>query len=497
MLKELKGLITQLGNRQLIFDYASRDGKRAALLYQYVKRTTTLSEHGAGAVLSCNAQSIILRRAAEHLEKILLDNLTMIRPGDINATDPETARLYVWKLIGIGAGQYINHQSLLLIPFLEEAFTLAEKFGLITAAKVASSLLILRTTTPHFNKEKYLYYHDKNVYYENLYLDYQLIRLSLNEIEQSISERAKTAETTLALERLAVQSQQASHKHQHPKLSLLHKFIQLRTAYASRNHGLTVQLAVEAINWVKDGPEYLRSEQSGLLIVLSEAYLLADDFENGYPYLQELLKGFNHSPRTYYKLLEMKSLLCLRTRRYEEAIGAVDELEKQYKKHPTQDKEGLMLFKAYCWFLVKLSVVSLSGKEQLSWLSRKKLEDILPNASTTANEKVQRHAQLINLIHFLAQKKYKNASAALSSLQKKERSASSPRYRYFMKMLKIVFQQSLHRVAVERHTGPVLKKLKSKSSQPAAINELEEIIPFPTLWSVLLAQLGHKRISIK
>ena len=365
---------TRLGKKKLLLDRKCPKGKRAILLYDYVKRNDSPNLEGAGVVLSCTPTSVILRKTVDHLEKVLLDNILMVRPGDASSDDPEVVKRYVWKLIGIGAGQVMNLYSKTLLPFLEEAFTLAEENGLLDAAKTASSYLAIITVARVFDKEKYEYYKAKNDYYELLFLDYQLIRVSLGEIEKDISKNIPLSKILIRLKQLWAQCLQAERHHHHPRMTVLCKMLQLRIAFIEGDQDRTAELATQAIDWVKKGPRYLKGEEKGFILFLSQAYLISNNYEVGYPYITQLLKKEGLLVSTQGKLFETGCLLCLRSGHYPEAIETFLAFEKWINRYDHYESHSLIFFKAYLWLLYHKKQFVLPRAKTVPWLNHKSIK---------------------------------------------------------------------------------------------------------------------------
>lgn len=493
MMNKLKELATKLSTRRLIYDDGSAAGKRAGLLHDYVRTTASPTEAGAAAVLSCAAGSIIVSRSVEHLEKILLDNLLMVRSGDITSDDPEIIKRYVWKLIGVGAGQIMNVSSPVVTPCLEEAFELAETHGLISAAKVSCNFLAMRTVSPHLDKAKHLYYRDKSIYYESLFLDYELIRLFLREIDHNAKCQTKPAENFEQMKQLRAQTLQALERYKHPKLDLAFRYLTLRISYSEEHHLQTIALVKEAIEWAESGPAYLKKEVIGFVLFLSQTYLVADDFVNGYQYLNDLFRDASLPRPAREKLLETICLLSLRTGRYTEAITHFDELEQWNK---VTDQSGALLFGAYLWLLGQSNFISDEHKSSRRWMNHKSIRAVFPDHKLRGDKQVLNHYHIVSIVFCISKKKYSLAKRSFDALSRPRRSEYL-RYKAFYKMLEAMFTQGLHRIAVERHTKSLAKQLGQLPATPELITEYVEVVPFEVLWEMITGLLPSKRIKFK
>lgn len=494
-MNKLKELATELGTRHLFYDNKSVVGKRAGLLYTYLQRTATPTKAGAAAVLSCAPGSIIVRRSVDQLEKILLDNLLMVRPGDITSDDPEVVKRYVWKLIGVGAGQIMNVYSPVVIPFLEEAFELAEANGLISAAKVSSNFLAMRTVNPVLDAEKYSCYQEKSIYYEQLFLEYELIRLFFQEIDNGAPTVITPSDTLHRLKQLKAQTFRAHERFGHPRLALTLRYLTLKICYLEEDHTRTIQAAKEAIEWARSGPAYLKREAIGFALILSQTYLVADDFVHGKEYLNDLLLQPQLPLAARTKLLETVSLLCLRTGHYSEAIRRLSELS-QWNKLNALDQTTELAFRTYLWLLGRLALLGDVPEENHRWMSYKSVSAVLPEQRLHGNEQLLNHYLLISIIFFLNERKYSSAKKAFDAIRRPTRS-TDPRYKTFFKLLEALFAQGLHRIAVERHAKPLAKKLAQLPATPESITAYVEIIPFEVLWRMISVVLPSKRIKLK
>jgi hypothetical protein len=157
-------------------------GKRAFKLYQYLRKTKSPTTEGEAAVLGCTVGGAVHRRTLRHLEIVLVNNLLSLRSGDMTSGKLADKRKYIWKLIAIGRRQIYNSKSVLVVPFLKEAFHLAEDAGLVLPAKAASELLSLMLAHIHFNEKEYFFYKDKADYYRDVNLVLQKSVVSFKEL---------------------------------------------------------------------------------------------------------------------------------------------------------------------------------------------------------------------------------------------------------------------------------------------------------------------------
>jgi hypothetical protein len=489
----LKG-IKALGNYELLMESKSPYGRRAADLYAFCRRENEPDIAKAAAFLKLPPSGVKFQKAQEHLLYALLNNVSMLRPGS-KVKERAVLKRYIWKLIAIGKRQAYKKISHIPLPFLKEAFFLAEKAGMIAEAKFASEMLVMTYARGDYPMKEYLFLKERFRYYQNLFLEFLKLRMNLLyldhfepgdedglQLKWAELEECRKGCAPFALCSLNAQLYLFELK--------LHEF-----AGDTRK---MIDVSQRALDYV-DGHSSDQKEQYIVLFesVLSTAFLLEGEYSAALDFTQQRIKDKGGDTLKKCKFLEQELLLLTRLERYEEAYSTYVVFERTVKQARLKKffVETLSVFGLYLPFLVKL------GKVQVSEEELEKLEGFSIKRSTSAyhrlggDEEYSYHFNLLHALQMLIDKKYTGARRLIGQINYRGTGAHKKRFRYFKQLLDIVVEQGFHRTAVMRHAAKIEQRLKQTPLSKDDSVSLIEVVPFETLWGAVLGYLGTKRIS--
>lgn len=492
----LYDLVSRMGARDLIIDRSALKGKRAHKLYLYLKRTNKPSPEGEAAILNCTVDGVIHQRTLHHLEYVLANNLTALQSGEITSDKLADVSKYVWKLIAVARKQTYYPESILIVPFLEEAFILAERAGLVLAAKTSSELLSILSAHVYFDEIKYLHYREQAEYFRKVNLVLQKAIISYREVAY----RHSTGEDSSLVVELMKKGLDGiigrPAEVDHPSLKLLEIQMRIKVAEINDAPDAMIDLATQALRYLTESGDIYPERRMAYYMYLGHAYLLESNYNSGVSLIGDLLRQLDFSSHNYGKLAEIRVLLCLRTGHYEEAGPALLVLEDWAEKNDSPEAFVLSstLFRAYLLLLKLLGAIP-SVKVAGNTVSKKIVKE-LGGIQRSNNSIGTIHYHIISLVEHLGLRKHSIARAQWQALPKPVKTTGL-RYKYFYALLSIVFEQDFHRTAVERHAEKHLKKLNAKALVGEATASLNEIIPFEQLWQLLLNQLQNKRTKLR
>ncbi|MBC6993756.1 hypothetical protein QWY85_11280 [Neolewinella lacunae] len=492
-------LVGQMGSRRLSIDLKTPNGKRAFRLYQYLQQADHHAPEAEAAVLGCPVGGTVHRRTLRYLEGVLANNLSALQPGEMTSGKLADVRKYVWKLIAIARRRviHLDASSSLGIHLLKEAFQMAEEAGLVLAAKIASETIAVFTAHLNFDEKAYLFYRERANYYRQVNLLLQQGILDFQEIHyrHTTGEEAATLveRATAALDRLKNVPVAA----QHFTLDLLTFQVKILRATIQRKPEDIIASANGALAFLTEMGNAFPERRLTYHLYLGHAYLLSNNYERGIELTDQLLEEIAPGSHNYGKILEIRVLLSFRTGHYDEATAALEALDHWVNTYGDAQIFGqnLALFGAYLHLLRELAVVVPPLNEEGGIL--RKIKANLSHLLLFNDPNCVNHYHLINLMEQLARRRYRVAlkhwQAMLPSNQ-----VTNPRYKYFHALLSTVFEQGFHRVAVERHGAKYLIKLQAKAlGEGFLASNVEEIIPFESLWALLLQQLRNKRTNLR
>jgi len=485
-----------MGSRSIVIDRKPLQGKRAFSLYQYLKKTKDSSSEGEAAVLGCTVDGAIHRRTIRHLELVLVNNLNALQSGEITSDELADTRKYVWKLIAIGRRQLSKKNSALIIPFLKEAFYLAEEAGLIQAAQVASDKLSILLGNRYLDQKEYLRYLEKAERYRSLNLELQRSILCFREISILHRQGEDLSKIREVVNDRVSELETFKKTDWHYHLSLTQYQLEIKPCEMELNPEGLIERATAAIQYINVDPSIPAENKNFFETYLGYAYLLINNYERARAALKNLRVKMDPLHLNYGKTLELSVLLCFRAGYFEEVLPTFTDFEHWVKYSGKEEvfEQSLSLFRAYLLLLVLLQKVdSLPGT---SGSDTRKLQAEIERLSRSEGAITQRHFRLISLIKKLIRKDYRTAREHWINLKTPNRNDGN-RYKYFHAQLSMLFGQELHKVAVERHAAKATKKMKANPLSGRDLLSMHEIMPYEDLWQIILSLLDNKRIKLR
>jgi hypothetical protein len=486
---QLAVLIQQLGQGYLPLDLSHKEGRVALDLYRYIKRSPAASEEKTAEYLGLAMDSALFLQAASCLKLSLLNGISAVSRTHKGNDSPDQASKYVWKLIAVAKRQSLVADSSVLIPYLKEAFKLAEYHHFVDASRVAVELLALLRANRYYHKAEYHHYRTKATYYRELCRRLRKLKSAINHLDLLERSWPPLQEREIAVSFLRDKMQRYRDATNNLRFNLTYFSFEVKCCFLLADYSGVIAKAHEAINFCLTQDDRFHYHQAPYVASLSYALLQTDNYAEGLVYAKKLLSTQDVDSLQYLKTIELIVLLSFRAGDFQQAADYFTLLQKNLR---TQEWESYTLFSSYLFLLNKGG--KIEEGEKFTRGSGKKLKEML----TAFN---QSHPDSNNGIHLLvveafmelSRKRYSNYRRVIDCLKLIKQEASSKRAKYFISALEVLPEQAFHQVAVSRHAQKFLEKM----SQQQAERPLEEIIPFESLWELFLGLLGLKRISTR
>ncbi len=490
-LYQLAVLTQQLGQDYLPIDLSDELGRPATDLHQLIKESSKPPDSARAAKhLGITDKPEYLLRVMEYLEMALLNGLAAVSVARGGNKSAAQAKRYVWKLIAIAKRQSLVADSELVIPYLKEAFRLAEYHAFTDAARVAIELLALLRANRYYHKREYLKSREKAAYYRELCRRLRQIKSGINHLE--LLERDQPTKRVRQLSVLTLRSEMAPLRRATDNLrfNLVYFAFEIKCFLLQEDYRGAITKAHEAIQYCQEQPARFWGSSAPFVASLSIGLLQTDQPVEALGYAKDLLKVQEKGSLQYSKTVELIILLSFRARRYQQAADYFSLLQRDLR---TERWTTYPLFAAYLLLLGKAGEVELP--EGMQHGSRGKVAGylaVLREGDAPVEQTV--HYQVISFYLELVAGKYADCRSWVQTLKAQAANLKHLRMKYLLMALIVIPEQAFHRVAVERHAAKSLKKLDNTppSSQP-----VEEIIPLPELWRLLVNQLGTRRISAR
>ena len=487
---QLAVLIQQLGQGYLPLDLSHKEGRIALGMYGYIKRgPSTASAEKTAVHLGLSVDSALFLQAESCLEMSLLNGVSAVSRTQKGNDSPSQASRYVWKLIAVAKRQSLVADSSVLIPYLKEAFKLAEHHHFVDASRVAVELLALLRANRYYHKGEYHRYRAQATYYRELCRRLRKLKSAINHLDLLERSWPPLQEREVAVSFLRDKMQRYRDATNNLRFNLTYFSFEVKCCFLLADYSGVIAKAHEAINYCLAQDDRFHYHQAPYVASLSYALLQTDNYAEGLVYAKKLLSTQDVDSLQYLKTVELIVLLSFRSGNFQQAADYFTLLQKNLR---TQQWESYTLFSSYLFLLNKAEKIEATDKFIRG--SGKKLKEMLVafnQSHPDSNNGI--HLLVVEAFMELSRKRYSNFRRVIDQLKLIKQEECSKRASYFVNALGILPGQAFHQVAVSRHAQKSLDRM----GQHQAERPLEEIIPFELLWELFLDQLGLKRISTR
>lgn len=484
-------LIQQLGQNHLPLNLSGEYSEPAATLYDLIRKSRNIPEESTVVKqLGCAGRPEYLLQVTEELQLALLNGLAAISKSKRGNKDTEQARRYVWKLLAVAKSQSLVADSVLVIPYLQEAFRLAEYHAFTDAARISIELLALLRANRYYDKREYLKSRKKAAYYRELMRRLRQLKSGINHLE--LLERDQASKRTRQLAVLALRSEMAPLRGATDNLrfNLSYFAFEIKCLLLEEDFQGVIAKAHAAIRYCREQPARFQGAAAPFVASLSIGLLQTHQPGKAIGYAKELLSTQQQGSLQYSKTVELIILLSLRSGHYQQAADYFTLLQQDLR---TERWATFPLFASYLILLGKAGAAELPAG--MMYGSRQKVAAYAAAAAedgAAANHAV--HYHVISFFLELVAGKYAACRARANQLKMLAAHLPSQRTKNLLLALTVIPKQAFHRVAVERHAAKYLKKMMQL---PPSSLPLEEVVPLPELWNLISSQLGTRRISTR
>ena len=496
----LKELVQLVGPEFKLCTCTTQTGEAVQTLFNYVRSEDDPTDGGAARALGVEEGASSVRKT-KHLLKIeLLNAVAGISRTHRTPDRRQRVYAYVWKLIAVGKQLRTSLSSKVLLNFLEEAFDLAAQHELLDAAEQSAFMLQRQYNNRRFDAERYAYYRDKARYFGELARHYRAVVADLNDVMYLRNLRSEPEE----IHRMALAATEKNYglieRYDVPVISYIIYLTQLNAHLAEPDYPKVIEVADTALAYLADRPSAIPAMFQAFEANLCVAYTQLNDYDNGMAFAHRLLEKTESGAHNYFKVYELMLTLTLRAGRFTEAYHTYTTVAAEI---PTADvpayyEETFRIIEAYLYLLVAMKKIQPRADDDR--FERFRISRFLNSFRQATTEKSQRnvHLLIIQLVDDIIRKRHGDTTYSIEAIrkyvQRHLRGKGHERVRYFMKALAQLSEQRFHRVAVERHTARYLKKLSSYPLEESRHDLYTELIPYETLWAMILEQLGYRRV---
>jgi hypothetical protein len=469
-------------------------------LFELIRSNPELDAETAAQRMHLRPGGSAFRKVKHALKLALLNRLTALSISDRSPDKRKRAYAYVWKLIAIAKQLRTDLKSEFLLASLEEAYRLAEQHAFHEAAHQSAMMLRRQFANRRFDTEKYLYYRDRADHYRAMVL-------ALKEATAELNEVFFRRNTQRPAHEIAQYARDAFDRHGHlvelydePNISYIVFLLELNIYLAVRDYGRVIEVANRALSYLDGRAGTLPKMIQVFEANLSVAYTQLNDYENGRAFALRLLERTGPDEHNYIKVYELLLLLSLRAGKFQEAYATFRSIHPATLRRDILSyyRETFRIIEAYLYLLIRLGKIEPDAQDV--HFRNFRISRFLNSFRHATSEKSHRnvHLLIIEIIDNVTNERHGKTTYSIEAINKyAQRHLKGPgheRVRYFLKALSQLSVQQYHRTAVERHTSRYIQRMKQHRLEETKLDYYMELVPFETLWELILERLGFRRI---
>ncbi len=502
-MKQLTELVRLLGMDHQLCTCNTKNDAALQSLFAYIQDTEQPCPEKAAELISLDAGDGAFRKVKHQLKLNLINALTEIQPTEKTANRRKRSYAYVWKLIAIGKQLRTSVGSSILLPYLQEAFRRAEELEMVDAAYQCATMLRRQFVNRHFDPNKYEHYaaeanRCRRIVrcYEDVVTDFNAV-LYLRNTLQPAEEIQQVARRAYLKHRDAVKTYDVA------LISYIVFLLELNSYLVVNDYESVIAVANNSIKYLEGKETALPTMFQVFEANLTVAYTQLNDYERGTLFANNLLAKIDPSAFNYLKVYELLLILSLRAGKFQEAYETYRTIRPDIltKNMLSYYHETFRIIEAYLYLLVVMEQIQTSPEDRT--FKRFRISRFLNSFQYATAEKSSRnvHLMIIEIIDHVLHRRHNKTAYSIEAVTKYAsrhlRGKSFERVRYFLKALAQLSTQQFHRTAVERHTTRYIKLMQKRKIEETSLDYYLELIPYETLWGLILDQLGYKRIRIR
>ena len=500
---QLSELVGLLGVNYRLCTCNIKDDTALKNLYAYLQDTDQPNSLEAARHVGLSAGDPAFRKLKHQLKLHLLNAVTSIELAERTEDRRERTYAYVWKLIAIAKQLRTTVGSSVLLPYLAEAFRMAESHEMVDAAFECASMLRRQYANRQFDPEKYAHYAEEARRYRAISRCYQDVVADFNNIIYLRNCRRPNADIQKA-------AQEAYHRHFHAiarydlaLISYVVFLLELNIYLAVNDYEGVITVADKALAYLNGKSTVLPRMQQVFEANLSVAYTQLNDYPRGTLFARKLLAKTEPTDFNYLKVHELLLLLSLRAGKFQEAYDTFMSIKPDVlnRNMLSYYYETFRILEAYLYLLVKMNQIAVLPGDRT--FERFRISRFLNSFEYAHGEKNSRnvHLMIIEIVDHVLHGRHHKSVYSIEAITKYAsrhlKGRGFDRVRYFLKALAQLATQQFHRSAVERHTTRYIKLMQQKPISEARLDFYLELIPYELLWGMILDQLGYKRIRLR
>lgn len=444
------------------------------------------------------ASVTILATVKSKLKERLSESLLLIDFTDTSANDRQKAYLNCTKKWAAAQVMFFKNQRVLAIQRLENLLKYTRRFEFTELSIEILRELSLHTGSLFGDEERYKEYFGMMEEYrqlrncedqvESFYTELVIGFVNSKSQKRELAEKARRFFTQVEPKMAACQSF---------RFQLFSRLIQIAIYDNNNDHAMLIRLCADALAFFEKKPYKSHSALQVFYYSLLMGHLNLRQYEECRAIALQYRNLFQKGSYNWFKWHELHLMCELHAGMYESAAEIWQQVNVQLGSAdvPQHIKETWMIFEAFLHFL---SLGGLLSDRKLSKKFRiiKTLNDIhLANRDKSG---MNIPLLILRFVFPLVERDYGQCVDREEGLAKYRTRYLKPedaaRSHYFFKMLELIPRSSFDPETIINSARPHLEKLKTIPIEAANQNLEVEVIPYETLWDILVGLLQNASV---
>lgn len=504
-MNNLKELCRVIGAGKIYIDLNTARGKKIDRLYAYLKASPKPSDDEAAALLYGKGKTKSYgpyKKIKHYLRYELINAATAIAPGEkVSKVDRVGTALYCNRILSMGSILMYKGATKMAAELLEQAFTIANDFNLVIQASESASELMRLYAQNLYDKKKFAFYQEQASRYQHLRHAIFLIEKELTTVRSMIQNNTDNLEVASYAAEQSDRYRYLLADYKDVRVHAAFYYMNISGHFAAYNYQAAADSSNEALDFFTEQGLSVSQQSQVFRSTLITSYVQLGEYDKGAKLLNDTIKIVKPNGMNYFKMIEHGIMLSMRSGRYQAAYEWFAKVDQQAMRTTLSASyaEYFPLYKGYLFFLIGLGKIEVqSDDDQFNTFRLGKFMNETINFSR-AKRTMNVHLLIIQMLYYTTHEKYNRALDRVEGIQRycsrHLRRDDAYRSNCFLKMLLELPINGFHRAAVERKAEKWKKKLAEVPFDIVSQSHEMEIIPYETLWELVVESLKNKRIN--
>ncbi|MEL6275873.1 MAG: hypothetical protein AAFU03_12290, partial [Bacteroidota bacterium] len=504
-MNNLKELSRVIGAGKINLDLKTARGKKINRLYEYLKSTNLPNDNEAAVLLYGKGKSKSYgpyKKIKHFLKYELINAATAITPGEkVSESDRIGTALYCNRMLSMGSILMYKGASKVAVELLEQAFNIADRFNLVIQASESSSELMRLYSQNLYDKKKFDFYQEQAARYQNLRHAIFLIEKELTTVRGMIQDNIDNGEVAAFAAQKSEEYRYLLNEYEDVRIYAAYYYMNISGLFAAYDYQRAAENSRKALSFFESRGLATNQQSQVFRSTLITSYVQLGEYQLGSKLLNETMNIVPKNGMNYFKMIEHGMLLSMRSGRYQAAYEWFAKVDQKAMRATLSAgyAEYFPLYQGYLFFLVGLGKIMVHADDET--FSKFRMGRFMNETVNFSRDKrtMNVHLLIIQMLYYTVHGQYTRALDRVEGIQRycsrHLRRNDSFRSNCFLKMLLELPINGFHRAAVERKAEKWRSKLAEVPFDIVSQSHEMEIIPYETLWDLVVESLKNKRIN--